>query len=294
MFSPGANRETLEAIVLFAGLAVGAFALMWWAVAAFRSARRRGPVTLVVLGALLAASPYVVHALNGWAVELGRPVQLLDGELQVRLSEPGGIHFDRVIRAQAALAGAGLALAVVAVLWLLARSLGKETRPRVRRPVLLFVVALVLVALPFAVNVFAPRLVDQGARERVVEGESHVTLTDSSQKDYSVLRDKPQTVVLQMANPDVNDATLENLKGMTQLRELDLSNSGVTDAGLAALEGLPLERLRLARTKVTDAGFKDYLARIDTLLMLDLSGTAVSAETIDAWKKSKPGRKALH
>jgi hypothetical protein len=294
VFNPGANRETLEAIVLFAGLAVGAFALMWWAVAAFRSTRRRGPVTLVVLGALLAAAPYVVHALNGRALELGRPVQLLDGELQVRLTEPGGIHFDRVFRAQAALAGAGLALTVLAVLWLLARSLGKETRPRVRRPVLLFVVALVLVALPFAVNVFAPRLVDLGPRERVVDGAVHLTLTGWDQKDYSVLRAKPQTAVLQMANPDVTDATLENVKEMKQLRELDLSDSGVTDDGLAALEGLPLERLRLARTKVTDAGFKDHLAGIDSLRLLDLSGTAVSAGTIDDWKKGKPGRKALH
>jgi hypothetical protein len=101
-------------------------------------------------------------------------------------------------------------------------------------------------------------------------------------------------MVLQMANPDVTDATLDLLKNMKQLRELDISNSAVTDAGLAALVDLPLKQLRLARTKVTDEGFKDHLATMDSLMMLDLSGTDVTGETIDAWKKTRAGRKALH
>lgn len=294
MFNPGANRETLEAIVLITGLALGAAALLWWFFAALRAARRRGPLALGALGVLLAAAPYVVHALDGRAVDLGRPVQLLAGEVRVGLTEPGGTDVERSYRVQAVVAAAGAALTAWAVLWLLARSLEKEARPRVRRPAALLVFAALLVALPFVVNLFAPRLIDLGPRERVVDGETHLTLTGWDRTDYSALRAKPQTVLLQMANPDVTDATLENVKGMKQLREIDLSGSGVTDAGLAALAELPLERLRLARTKVTDTGFRDHLAGIDTLRMLDVSGTAVSADAIDAWKKAKPGRKALH
>ena len=46
-------------------------------------------------------------------------------------------------------------------------------------------------------------------------------------------------VVLQMANPDVTDQTLEHLRGSTALKDLDLNNTQVTDAGLKVLKDLP-------------------------------------------------------
>jgi hypothetical protein len=288
------SRETIAFIVLITGGVVAAIALVWWFIAAFRHARKGGPLTLAALGALLAVAPYTVHALNGRVVDLGRPVQVLEGQLQFHLTEPGGTDVARTYEVQAVVAAAGAAVLGLAILWLMLRSLRKETRPKVRWPVALLTLAVVLIAIPFVVNTFALRYIDLGPRERVVDGDVHITLTGWDQKDYSVLRTKHETAVLQMANPDVTDETLDFLKGMTKLRELDLSNSAVTDAGMAALADLPLERLRLARTKVTDAGFSDHLATIDTLTMLDLSGTAVKPETIDAWKKAKPGRKALH
>ena len=45
--------------------------------------------------------------------------------------------------------------------------------------------------------------------------------------------------MLQMANPDVTDRTLESLKGMKALKELDLNDTQVTDAGLDILSDLP-------------------------------------------------------
>ena len=93
-----------------------------------------------------------------------------------------------------------------------------------------------------------------------------------------------------MANPDVNDQTLESLKGMKLLRELDLNGSQVTDAGLEILKELPaLASLRLARTKISDKGFRSALFAKESLMQLDLRGTSVSKETIQEWRGAKPG-----
>jgi hypothetical protein len=94
-----------------------------------------------------------------------------------------------------------------------------------------------------------------------------------------------------MANADVDDHTLEHLRGMAHLRELDLNDSQVTDDGLSVLAELPvLEVLRLARTRITDAGFQKHLAAKDSLNRLDLTGTGVKGPTKRAWKKAKAGR----
>ena len=128
----------------------------------------------------------------------------------------------------------------------------------------------------------------------LVEGQRHLTLTGWDRKDYSFLRLKPDLVVLQMANPDVTDQTLELLKGMNGLRELDLTDTPVSDAGLGILKQLPaLAVLRLARTKITDHGFHDAFLTKESLLQLDLRGTQVSRETAAAWRELKAGRQVL-
>ena len=68
----------------------------------------------------------------------------------------------------------------------------------------------------------------------------------------------------------------------------------MTDAGLKVLKDLPVLRtLRLKNTKVTDRGFHDTLAGKDSLMQLDLTGTGVSRETVQAWQKAKEGRQAM-
>jgi len=100
--------------------------------------------------------------------------------------------------------------------------------------------------------------------------------------------------MLQMANPEVTDATLEHLRGMKQLKNLDISNSKITDDGLKIIGELPaLEELRLTRTAITDQGFRDHLLGKETLMKLDLAGTKVSRATVEEWRKAKPGRRAL-
>jgi hypothetical protein len=209
---------------------------------------------------------------------------------------------------------AGLAVIAVGYIWLIVRGfhtrwfwgLGLLFFPplalffifRHRRrsiaPLLVILLGGAVIASPFAVNFYNAHFVSLGPRERVVDGELHITLTGWDGDDYSILRSRPQTVVLQMANADVTDQTLEHLRGLKVLRELDLNNTQVTDQGLLVLKELPaLETLRLSKTKITDDGFKTYLAPLDGLRELDLRGTAVQSATVRAWKAAKEGRKAL-
>jgi hypothetical protein len=166
---------------------------------------------------------------------------------------------------------------------------------RLTGPLLLLAVAAVLAGATFGLGSYLASHPDLGPREKLVEGELHVTLTGWDRTDYSLLRTKPDTIVLQMANPDVTDETLQCLEGMLRLRELDLNDTQITDAGLALLGRLPaLQILRLRKTRITDRGFQEHLAAKNTLLELDLRQTEVSSKTLRAWKaENKEQRKYL-
>ena len=163
---------------------------------------------------------------------------------------------------------------------------------KVRGPVFLLLLAAVVFATPYGLNYYETHFVPLKPHERIVNGELRVTLTGLKDFDYSTLRDRPDIVVLQMANEDVDDRTLEYLRGMDRLRTLDISDSRITDDGLRVLAGLPrLEELYLARTPITDAGFQKYLGPKESLLKLDLTGTKqVKGPTKRKWKRARPER----
>jgi hypothetical protein len=206
----------------------------------------------------------------------------------------------------------GVAVSLIAWLWLVTRAFG-QSRPwglaslvlppaslfflgrHPRKgigPLLLFVASLFIAALP-AIYTLCVRL-DLGPRDVLVNGQRHLTLTGWDRRDYSVLRLEPDVVLLQMANPDVTDATLESITGMKALEELDLNGTQVTDAGLRLLKQLPaLTRLRLARTKISDRGFQEALATKDSIMQLDLSGTTVSRDTANAWREARTERRIM-
>ena len=151
-------------------------------------------------------------------------------------------------------------------------------------------------AAPFVINRFYHFSVDLGPLETNVNGELHITLTGWQPKDmdYLVLKQRPETVVLQMANPDVTDATLDYLTGMTQLRELDLNDTKVTDAGLATLAKIgTLTIVRLKSTAITEDGFREHLMPLAGLRELDLRGTKVTSATVREWRAAQPDRRAL-
>lgn len=166
---------------------------------------------------------------------------------------------------------------------------------RAARPLALMLIGGLIVGGTYGVNYYYTHFVDLGPREKIVDGELHITLTGWDGTDYGILKARPQTVVLQMANADVTDQVLENLRGMDQLRELDLNDTQVTDQGLRTLAALPrLEILRLRKTAITDQGFRDYLAEKDSLKELDLRETKVASKTLREWKEQdKDQRKFL-
>jgi Leucine-rich repeat (LRR) protein len=130
--------------------------------------------------------------------------------------------------------------------------------------------------------------------KKVVQKEPTLTVTGLKDFDYATLKEKPYLEVLQMANEDVTDQTLENLKGLTNLRELDLNNTQITDEGLKILNELPeLKILRLKNTKITDEGFRQFLLQKESLEQLNLDKTSVTRKTCDEWKKAKDGRRVI-
>ncbi|QEH35880.1 hypothetical protein OJF2_44370 [Aquisphaera giovannonii] len=184
----------------------------------------------------------------------------------------------------------GLALVLVGCIGLVSRAFRNWRKGLA--PLGLIALGLALIAFPAIFRLVVP--IDLGPRERIVDGRRHITLTGWDRTDYGWLGSKRDVAVLQMANPDVTDETLQGLRGMDRLTELDISNTAVTDAGLAVLKDLPaLATLRLKNTRVTDAGFKSSLAGKESLMQLDLSKTEVSKEAVDEWKKARAGRRAL-
>jgi hypothetical protein len=220
---------------------------------------------------------------------------------------------------------AGLAIAVIGAIWLIAAAFrvsiwwgvacalvwpvllvfAYRHKARAWLPSLVLAVGILLVAAPPIYTRLVP--IDLGPREKFVdrelssqgdaktfERELHITLTGWDRKDYSILRQKPQTRVLQMANADVDDSVLSYISGMTALRDLDLNDTSISDRGLKSLEKMnDLETLRLRNTKITDAGFREMIEWLPALRQLDLRGTAISGELIKSWKEAKPGRRVM-
>ena len=86
---------------------------------------------------------------------------------------------------------------------------------------------------------------------------------------------------LNLSNTDVGDAELERLKGMAQLRYLGLVGTRITDAGLRHLEGLTrLEDLTLNKTQIGDAGVQ-HLKGLKQLKRLGLGNTRVTDASLE-------------
>jgi hypothetical protein len=205
----------------------------------------------------------------------------------------------------------GLALVVLGYLWLLIRAfkvrvfwglalffppfalffLVRHFR-RSLAPLVVMLLGLVVGATPFGIVYYYAHYVPLGPREKIVEGERHLTLTGWDRSDYILLLSRPDTVVLQMANPDVTDDTLLYLRDMKQLRELDLANTQVSDAGLKVLGELPeLQKVLLSKTRVTQAGFRERVLPLDGLKEIHVRGLKIPRSLLVEWKKKQPGRR---
>ena len=274
-----------------------------------------GPLALFVLGSTISVAPLFYSLIGPVDLRLREQVRQEPKILSLAKSalESDAVHGWMESRALYMQLG-GLAVAVLSWIWVLVRAFRQHRRwgisslilppvgliftgrhPRKGAvPLSLFLVCLLVAATPAIYTLSVSP--DKSVRERIVDGEQHLTLTgsDPNSKDAPDLKLKQDVAVLQMANPDVTDHSLEPLREMKALRELDLNGTQVTDAGLEILKELPaLRSLRLARTKITDKGFRTALFDKESLMQLDLRGTGVSRETIQAWRDAKPGRRVL-
>lgn len=207
---------------------------------------------------------------------------------------------------------AGLACAILGYLWLVVRAFRTHAgwglaalllppvggaafalshARRVAGPIALLIAGILITASPIAINRFMP--VKKEEIKNVTAGETDLTITGMAGYDYATLRDKTDLTVLQMANPDVTDAHVENLRGLGKLKRLDLSDTAVTDAAIPVLAALPaLEDVKLARTKVSDAGVKRLLAEAKRLRAIDVRGTEVKSATLRDWKNADKDHRA--
>jgi hypothetical protein len=88
--------------------------------------------------------------------------------------------------------------------------------------------------------------------------------------------------------PVTDDTIAQLLNGLDRLRELDLSSSGITDAGLDHVRTLNcLEYLNLEGTAITDAGL-ERLRNMTQLRTLELSGAKVTDEGILEFLQAVP------
>ena len=91
---------------------------------------------------------------------------------------------------------------------------------------------------------------------------------------------------LDLQGTRVTDASLEHLKELKQLQVLGLDGANVTDAGLRHLKGLTrLEMLSLNDTQVTDACL-EYLKGLTHLWRLELHRTNVTDEGENALQRA--------
>jgi CxxC motif-containing protein (DUF1111 family) len=99
-----------------------------------------------------------------------------------------------------------------------------------------------------------------------------------SDLDLVHLRGLAQLRTLELSQTQVTDAGLAHLKALTKLRQLDLGINVLTDAGLAHLSGLSdLRALNLRFTLISDAGLA-HLRDLPQLQLLKLDDTQVTAE----------------
>lgn len=93
---------------------------------------------------------------------------------------------------------------------------------------------------------------------------------------------------LDLYDTGITDAGLAHLASLKRLELLEINSPNVTDKGLAHLEGLTnLKELYLYGTSVTDAGMV-YLAKMTRLRVVDVSATEVTVAGTVALEKALP------
>ena len=103
-----------------------------------------------------------------------------------------------------------------------------------------------------------------------------------------------EVVTVDLSRTGVTDAGLAHLTGLTALETLELYGTPITDAGLVHLSGLTtLKTLGLSRTQVTDAGLV-HLTGLMALERLWIYGTQVTEVGVAKLQKALPNARLIN
>ncbi len=115
--------------------------------------------------------------------------------------------------------------------------------------------------------------------------------TEISGSGFDVLRTLPlESLVLE--DTAVDDYGLEKLKG-SSITTLDLTRTQVSDEGMVHIRELPVISLKLYSTRITNAGLQ-YLEGLPKLKTLFITGTQVTDEGVDSYKRRNPGVSVIY
>jgi Leucine-rich repeat (LRR) protein len=81
---------------------------------------------------------------------------------------------------------------------------------------------------------------------------------------------------LDLTYTQITDAGLVQLVGLTNLEVLELTRTQVTDAGLARLAGMNLKKLTIPTQAQTDVGLQHYLSAVEPSTRLDLDSWQIT------------------
>lgn len=196
----------------------------------------------------------------------------------------------------------GGALLLVGLLWLMVVAFRTGFLKKALLPVLVVLLGVITAGfIPVYNTVYKPPVQTTAQEEKKTTAsgqvEERITLTGAVRDEYAKLKAGSKYAVIQWANADVTDEDAAVLADQTELREVDLSNSQVTDATLERLVKLPkLTRLYAAKTKMTADGVKKLV--LDNpdckLTEIDVRGLTppVPGAALRDWKsKDKDNRK---
>lgn len=141
-------------------------------------------------------------------------------------------------------------------------------------------------ALPLLRLLPSLKRLDVNGSQRTDSGRWGLMLTDVNVESVGALT---QLTALNMGGALVTDAGMKALEPLVHLETLDLSKMDITAAGLEPLTKLPkLRRVSLWRSVRVDDKAAEYLTRMKTLEVLDLSDTSVTDKLLDQLVGMKP------
>lgn len=134
----------------------------------------------------------------------------------------------------------------------------------------------------------------RGVREVLLDRAVRLDVKGAGQAGLGFLDDLRPDDLQALYLYDVDDDCLRHLTHFSGLGELYLSNTRVSDGGLALLAGLSgLRRLSIYHTAIGDGGL-DNLAGLTGLKWLTCSGTCITPEGLERFRRLVPGCKAVN